>query len=295
MAEAVLDLFPGAKLAIGPAIEDGFYYDFDLPRPLTPGDLEAIEGRMRESIAADHPFVRKEMSREDGRALEESKGQPFKVEILETARKAQEAGTPLPQTTPLRAGRVHRPLPGAARRVDREDRAVQAPRRRRRLLARRREAPDAPADLRHGLGDPGGAGPVPVAARGGEEARPPQAGRELDLFVFHDVSPGAPFWLPKGKLILRELEGASASSRTPRLPGDLDADPRQQAAVGAVRALGPLRGEHVQGRGGGAVQPQADELPGVDLHLPRTSARTATCPSASPRSAGSTATSARAR
>ena len=56
MAEAVLDLFPGTKLGIGPAIDDGFYYDFQLPRPLTPDDLPAIEARMRESIAADHPF-----------------------------------------------------------------------------------------------------------------------------------------------------------------------------------------------------------------------------------------------
>ena len=52
MAEAVLDLFPGAKLGIGPAIQDGFYYDFDLPRPVTPDDLAAIEAAMRDSIAA---------------------------------------------------------------------------------------------------------------------------------------------------------------------------------------------------------------------------------------------------
>src|SRR5438034_11598116 len=58
MAEAVLDLFPGAKLGIGPAVADGFYYDFQLPRALTPADLEAIEARMRESVAADHRFVR---------------------------------------------------------------------------------------------------------------------------------------------------------------------------------------------------------------------------------------------
>src|SRR4051794_41972886 len=59
MAEAVLDLFPGTKLGIGPAIRDGFYYDFQIPRPLTPADLERIEARMAESVAADHPFVRK--------------------------------------------------------------------------------------------------------------------------------------------------------------------------------------------------------------------------------------------
>ena len=60
MAEAVLDLFPGAKLGIGPAVADAFYYDFELPRALTPADLEAIEVRMRESVVADHTFVRRE-------------------------------------------------------------------------------------------------------------------------------------------------------------------------------------------------------------------------------------------
>src|SRR5207247_3391779 len=61
MAEAVLDLFPGAKLGIGPAVADAFYYDFELPRALTPADLEAIEVRMRESVVADHTFVRREV------------------------------------------------------------------------------------------------------------------------------------------------------------------------------------------------------------------------------------------
>src|SRR5512146_1995300 len=79
MAEAVLDLFPGAKLGIGPAIQDGFYYDFQLPRALTPDDLAAIEERMHESVAADHPFVRKEAGFDDARAAEEGSGQAFKV------------------------------------------------------------------------------------------------------------------------------------------------------------------------------------------------------------------------
>src|SRR3954463_1042747 len=74
MAESVLDLFPGAKLGLGPAISDGFYYDFALPRPLTPADLEAIEGRMRQSIAADHPFGRKEGRFDGGRGTAEEAG-----------------------------------------------------------------------------------------------------------------------------------------------------------------------------------------------------------------------------
>src|SRR6476619_4380224 len=59
MAEAVLELFPGTKLGIGPAIADGFYYDFEVARPLSPDDLAAIEARMAQSVGADHPFVRR--------------------------------------------------------------------------------------------------------------------------------------------------------------------------------------------------------------------------------------------
>ena len=69
MAEAVLGLFPGARLGIGPAIENGFYYDFELPRPLTPDDLVAVETRMRESVAANHAFVRREVGFDEGRAI----------------------------------------------------------------------------------------------------------------------------------------------------------------------------------------------------------------------------------
>ncbi len=80
MAEAVLERFPGAKLGIGPAIENGFYYDFDLPRPLTPEDLESIEQRMAEIRKGAYPFVRDEISREA--ALAYFADQPYKVEII---------------------------------------------------------------------------------------------------------------------------------------------------------------------------------------------------------------------
>lgn len=81
MAQAVLELFPGAKLGIGPAIADGFYYDFDLPRPLTPADLEQIEKRMREIQAAAYPFVRQVVSREEARRL--FADQPYKLELID--------------------------------------------------------------------------------------------------------------------------------------------------------------------------------------------------------------------
>jgi len=83
MAQAVTDLFPGARYAIGPAIADGFYYDFELPegRHFTDEDLERIETRMREIVAADEPFVREEVDRDEGLRL--FADQPYKVEIIE--------------------------------------------------------------------------------------------------------------------------------------------------------------------------------------------------------------------
>src|SRR5687767_10455267 len=82
MAQAVTQLWPGAKFAIGPPIQDGFYYDFDLPGGATfsEEDLERIEARMREIVAADQPFVREEHSRDEGLRL--FADQPYKVEII---------------------------------------------------------------------------------------------------------------------------------------------------------------------------------------------------------------------
>ena len=83
LAQAVVALFPGAKFTIGPAIEDGFYYDFELPggKTFSDDDLQAIEGKMREIVKADQPFVRAEMSVKDALAL--FADQPYKCEIIE--------------------------------------------------------------------------------------------------------------------------------------------------------------------------------------------------------------------
>lgn len=80
MAEAVASLFPEAKLGIGPATADGFYYDFGLPRSLTPDDLDSIEARMRELIASDSPFVHEEVDKESARKTFGS--QPYKLELI---------------------------------------------------------------------------------------------------------------------------------------------------------------------------------------------------------------------
>jgi threonyl-tRNA synthetase len=83
MAEAVRDLFPGVKVAIGPAIESGFYYDFGVPEPFTPEDLAKIETHMAELTAQDQPFRRDDMSRERAINYFRSEDEAFKVELLE--------------------------------------------------------------------------------------------------------------------------------------------------------------------------------------------------------------------
>ncbi|MFZ3123212.1 MAG: threonine--tRNA ligase [Thermodesulfovibrionales bacterium] len=82
MAHAVKEIFPTVKLAIGPATDEGFYYDFDMDRPFTPEDLGLIENKMKELIKKDNPFTRKTMTRKDAIELFEKMGEDYKVEIL---------------------------------------------------------------------------------------------------------------------------------------------------------------------------------------------------------------------
>jgi len=81
MAQAIVEMFPEAKYTIGPPIEEGFYYDFDLPRSLTPDDLQAIEKRMRGIIADKHDFQRQVVTADEARRI--FKGQPYKLELIE--------------------------------------------------------------------------------------------------------------------------------------------------------------------------------------------------------------------
>ncbi len=111
MAQAVLEKFPGAKIAIGPPVRHGFYYDFDLPRPIKEEDLKDIEARMREIIAEDHPFVRRVVSPEEARDL--FKDQPYKLELIEDIlnRGTDEYGNPLPPgETPILTTYRHGPF-----------------------------------------------------------------------------------------------------------------------------------------------------------------------------------------
>ena len=209
MAEAVLDLFPGTRLGIGPAIANGFYYDFDLPRPVTPDDLSAIEQRMRASIAADHPFTRREVAFEQGRAEVEAAGQPLKVEILDDlARAAAESASPMPPVTFYDHGSFSDLCKGphvastgeigpfkllaVSGAYWRGDQARQSLQRIYGTVWESQEELDAYLWRR-------------------DEARKRdhrKLGVQLDLFSFHDVSPGSAFWHPKGQRIWRTLETA---------------------------------------------------------------------------------------
>ena len=209
MAEAVLDLFPGTKLGIGPAIKDGFYYDFDLSRPLTPEDLPAIEARMRESVAADHPFVRKEWDPDEGRAFLAQQGQSYKVEILDDLRTAAElSGGAAPVVTTYQ----HGPFIDLCRGPHVASTGKLGPFK---LLSvagaywRGRE--DRPM-LQRIYGTVWNTQEeLDLYLWRRDEARKRdhrRLGVELDLFSFHDVSPGSAFWHPKGQRLWRTLEGA---------------------------------------------------------------------------------------
>ena len=82
LAEAVKNLFPEAKLTIGPAIENGFYYDFDIDTPFTDEDLAKIEEEFKKIVKTDAKFERYELSREEAIKLEEEAGEPYKVELI---------------------------------------------------------------------------------------------------------------------------------------------------------------------------------------------------------------------
>ena len=83
MAQAVQSLFPGAKITIGPAIREGFYYDFDFDQSFSPEDFPRIEGKMKEIIDRDLPLVRKTVSREEALRLFQERGEPYKRELIE--------------------------------------------------------------------------------------------------------------------------------------------------------------------------------------------------------------------
>ena len=105
LAAAVLRLYPGTHLGVGPAIEDGFYYDFEFPKPITEDDLPKIEEEMKKIVAEKHPFDRSEKSLKDAKAWAKKNNQPYKLELLEQIEKTGDtavvdAGTVAKKDTP---------------------------------------------------------------------------------------------------------------------------------------------------------------------------------------------------
>jgi threonyl-tRNA synthetase len=206
MAQAVLDLYPGAKFAIGPAIVDGFYYDFEIGRPFTPEDLEAIEARMNEIIAADQPFVREELTIEEG--LAEFSDQPFKIEIIETVDEGEGAaggavsvyrndgfadlcrGPHVPSTGRLEAVKLLRSS-GAYWRGDEHLAQLQ------RIYGTAWESKKSLQAYLHRLEE-------------AERRDHRRLGRELDLYSFPpELGSGLAIWHPKGGILRKEVEDYS--------------------------------------------------------------------------------------
>ena len=197
MAEAVLSLFPEAKFAIGPAIDNGFYYDFDLPRSLTPEDLAVIETKMRDNIAADVPFKREELSKDEARHLFAS--QPYKLELIDDVEGDTVsiyrqggfvdlcAGPHVERTGEVKAFKLTN-VAGAYWRGDEHRQMLQ------RIYGALFETQSELDDYLHRLED----------AQARDHRR---LGRELDLFSFHEeFGPGLAYWHPKGARVRNIIE-----------------------------------------------------------------------------------------
>jgi threonyl-tRNA synthetase len=190
-------LYPGVKIAIGPPIEDGFYYDFEFPEPITEADLQAIEDEIRRELAAGREWVREDVSREDALERFRAESQPYKVELAQDAEGAISLytqgdftdlcrGPHLQDSTPIGAVKLTG-LAGAYWRGD--ERNTQ-------LTRIYGTAFYSEADLDAYL-------ERLEQARARDHRK---LGRELDLFHLSEHSPGSPFWHPRGMVLWNALE-----------------------------------------------------------------------------------------
>jgi threonyl-tRNA synthetase len=199
MAQAVLQLYPGTKLAIGPSIEDGFYYDFDLAKTLSEEDLKQIEERMADIIRADLPFTRQEMATSKAKGFFQNRGEKYKVELLQeihdpTISLYQQGdfidlcrGPHLPSTSKLKVYKLLS-VAGAYWRGNEHNPMLQ------RIYGTAFPTKEALEAYLHRI----------------EEAKRRdhrKLGKELDLFSLHeDEGAGLIYWHPKGSMIRRLIE-----------------------------------------------------------------------------------------
>jgi threonyl-tRNA synthetase len=198
MADAVQRLWPEAKLTIGPPIETGFYYDFDIDRPFTDEDLGKIESLMGEIVAADHPFVEKEITREEAIDYFEKRKEPYKVELAEGIPEGQRItlhshggftdlckGGHCKSTGDIKAFKLLS-VAGAYWRGDSSKKMLQ------------RIYGTAFFDKKN----------LDEFLKQREEAEKRdhrKLGRELGLIAFHPWAPGSAIWLPKGTVVYNTL------------------------------------------------------------------------------------------
>ena len=197
LAEAVRRLHPGVKVAIGPAIENGFYYDFEFPEPIHEADLAAIEDEIRREISEGRSWKRTEIGRDEARSRFETGGEPYKVELVDAADGDISLytqgdftdlcrGPHLQDSSPIKAVKLTG-LAGAYWRGD--ERNTQ-------LTRIYGTAFFTQADLDAYL-------ERLERARANDHRR---LGQQLDLFHFDEHSPGSPFWHPKGMTLINVLE-----------------------------------------------------------------------------------------
>ncbi len=197
MAEAVQSIFPDAKFGIGPAIENGFYYDFDLPRPLTPDDLPLIEAKMSEIIASNEPFIRKEVTREEAKQL--FAVQPYKLELIDEIPDDKVSlyqqssfvdlcrGPHVSSSGEIKAFKLLNTA-GAYWRGDEHNPMLQ------RIYG---VAFDTEKALDEHL----------ARLEEAKKRDHRKLGKELEIFTFDDeVGPGLPLWLPNGGAMIEEIE-----------------------------------------------------------------------------------------
>ena len=253
---------PGVKVAIGPAIDNGFYYDFEFPEPIREEDLAAIEAEIVREIGEGRVWTREAIGRDAARSRFEAEGEPYKVELVDTAEGDISLytqgdftdlcrGPHLQDSSPIKAVKLTG-LAGAYWRGDEKNTQLT------RIYG---TAFFSQADLDAYL-------ERLEQARANDHRR---LGQQLDLFHFDEHSPGSPFWHPKGMTLINVLEDVRRRENAQtRLLGGQDADHLRQVALGDLGPLGEVPREHVPDpdRRAAPVRDEADELPGAHAALP---------------------------
>ena len=200
MAHAIEKLFPGAKFGVGPAIENGFYYDVDVDRKITPEDLTEIEKKMAELAKEAKPFIRKECSVDEAIDFFKKKGDEYKLELLKDIDSREEQVSIYEEGDFVDLCRgPHLPDAGKIKYF--------------KLLSVsgsfwKGDPNNKPLQRVYGISFPKKKllDEYLIQLEEAKKRDHRKLGKELELFLFHEIAPSAPFWLPKGMIIFRELE-----------------------------------------------------------------------------------------